>query len=181
MTNKLAPLAAFLSLCACGSSDGDVLYWKITSSSLAWGSSCSDQAAFRGSISAPNLANTFLTYRHSTDGKSAIAMDCTTTDPSSCKDMVPAMVFDLAGAVGTYTAPTTKSALGTSGCSLQAAQVWTFTEGSATIGGQVAITFSLVDNAAACSTYETALEAGSPNHQGAQGCVVTISFAGDRY
>jgi hypothetical protein len=108
-------------------------------------------------------------------------MDCTTTDPATCKDRVPPMVFDLAGPVGTYTAPTTKSALGTSGCSLQSAQVWTFTEGSTTISGQVAITFSLVDSTTACDTYESALEADSPDHKGAQGCVVTISFSGDRY
>jgi hypothetical protein len=169
-------LLACVALASCGS---DITYWKIESSSLSFGSECSDAPSFRSSVHSPGLSpNTYLTYRTSADGKTATAMDCTTTDPSSCKEQVPSMVFTFDGGTASYTAPAEKQALGLGKCNLQATQQWSFTPDGSTISGKVDILFDLVDDASACQTYEDSLKVSSPNGKGIKGCVVTLSFDG---
>ena len=169
-------LLACVTLTSCGS---DISYWKITSTSLVWGSECSDSASFRSSVQSPGLApNTYLTYKTSADGKTATAMDCTTTDPSSCKEQVPSMVFTFDGGTASYTAPVTKQPLDIGTCNLQSGQVWSFTPGGSTLTGKVDIAFDLVDDTTSCQTYEDSMKASSPNGKGIKGCVVTLTFDG---
>jgi len=178
MNRLLGTVVAAVVLAGCGS---DISYWKITKSEVAYGSECSDATSFRSGVQAPSMApNKYLTYRKDAGGKTATAMSCKTTDPSSCTERVPAMVFALSGDTGTYSDPATKQPLGTTKCQMQSVNTWSFTEKGSALDGKVDIVFDLVDDPTDCQAYEDLLKAGAPNKKGVKGCVVTLSYSGVR-
>lgn len=169
------PLAALLcALSGCGS---EVLYWKVFQSEKTFGEACSDLASFRDGIQPAALTvGAYLTYKRSGDGQRAIVMDCTTTSASSCREATPPMVFTFEGDTATWTPAPTKKTLVGSTCRMQVTERWSFTEQGDTLVGEVQQTFNLVDDLGACQLYEDSVRSESDNHQGIEGCEVTLAY-----
>lgn len=100
---RLLPLLALLAaaLTACDprapgplpEDEGKVTFWQIGEASLTF-SMCTNDAALRESFTgADALVGTFLAYRVEEGGETATALECTTTEPSSCGPPTPPLVF----------------------------------------------------------------------------------------
>jgi hypothetical protein len=162
-----------------GLSPNAIYFWQITSSTVEFGQ-CSDEMQFRAD--AQPLAftdNSYIIYKVSADGKTAVTQDCARLDSSTCKDAANPITFTIAGRELTFTRQG-KDPVGTTGCNLQQSETWTLTDsGKKTMTLDIANVLALVDSPPACDSVEADLKARSPNMLGIQGCVVTFKLAGN--
>jgi len=154
---------------------GKTMFWRVTSSSVAFGA-CSDDPEFRQGIQPIRFEpNTYLVYKIDPDGRKARLQSCQSFDPSSCVDHSSGLVFDVAG-TQLLLSRESKSPIGNQGCQLHVAQTWTLSDEGETLNTEVVDVLSLVDNRAACDSLEAQVKADSPNGQGLQGCVITFKI-----
>jgi hypothetical protein len=173
---------ALLLACSCGPRKGpvpgDTYFWQLDSSTVDWGTDCSDATDFRASATPVSFSsNTYIVYKVSKDGHQAISQTCTAIDSSTCTASDGGIVYDIAGTDLTFT-ETTKAPISTTGCSLQQDATWTLTDEITTMSLNIDNILSLVDNPTACASMETNLKNRSPNHAGVTGCVVTFALTG---
>jgi len=183
MPRLAASLAVVAALAGCGGgSDGlsanAVYFWQIASSTVEFGQ-CSDEAQFRMDTQPlPFTDNSYIIYKVSADGKTAVTQECARLDASTCKDSATPITFTIAGRELTFTRQT-KDPVGTTGCSLQQSETWTLTDSKRTMALDISNVLSLVDSPPACDSVEADLKARSPNMLGIQGCVVTFKLTGN--
>lgn len=183
MPRLLPPVVlALFTACGGGSSNGlapnAVYFWQITSSTVEFGQ-CSDKPEFR--MDAKPLAfsdNSYLIYRVSGDGKTAVTQDCTRLDASTCSSSATPITFNIAGRELTFTQES-KAPVGTTGCNLLQAETWTLADSGKAMTLDIANVLSLVDSPPACDSVEADLKMNSPNMLGVQGCVVTFKLTGN--
>ncbi|HEY1088232.1 MAG TPA: hypothetical protein VGE37_11075 [Archangium sp.] len=175
------PLLALL-LTACGQYTGPqpnaFSFWQVKTSTLEWGE-CSDAMDIRDTVAPIQLTdNTFIIYRVSDDGKTAVTQKCTTLDDRTCAPSDGGVVFDVVGRELTFTR-TTKDPVGNTGCSLQQTELWTLTDATRAMTLDVTNTLTLVDSRPGCDSVEADLKARSPNMLGVEGCVITNKLTGE--
>ncbi|MEW5739201.1 MAG: hypothetical protein AB1938_09770 [Myxococcota bacterium] len=177
-------LAVVPILVGCGGGSGSglspnaVYFWQITSSTVEFGQ-CSDDPTFR--MDAQPIAftdNSYIIYRVSQDGKTAVTQDCMRLDASTCAPSTNPITFNIAGRELTFTRES-KAPVGTTGCNLQQSETWTLTDSNKTMTLDIANVLSLVDSPPACDSVEADLKMQSPNMLGVQGCVVTFKLTGN--
>jgi hypothetical protein len=183
--SRLVVSASILALAGCGGSPSNALtpnavyFWQITSSTVEFGQ-CSDDASFR--MDAQPIAftdNSYLIYRVSQDGKTAVTQECARLDANTCKASANPITFTIAGRELTFTRQS-KAPIGMTGCNLQQSETWTLADkGNKTMTLDIANTLSLVDSPPACDAVEADLKMRSPNMLGVEGCVVTFKLTGN--
>ncbi len=181
MTSRRA-LIGLLLLLACGQYAGPqpnaTYFWQVKTSTVEFGA-CSDATDFRMGIDPlPVSDNTFLIYKVSADGKKAVSQSCTRLDTSTCADSDGGVVFDVAGRELTFV-ESSKTPVGTTGCSLQQTQTWTLTDATRAMTLDIANVLTLVDSQPGCDQVEKDLKARSPNGLGVEGCVITSKLTGE--
>lgn len=177
----LAATTCLLMLAGCPAPNGPVpnatYFWQIDTSTVEFGA-CSDAPDFRMDITAvPISDNTFLIYKVNADGKQAVTQSCSRLDVATCSPSDAGVVFDVAGRELTFT-ESQKTAIGTTGCSLQQTQTWTALDADRSITVDIANVLTLVDSQPACDKVEADLKARSPNGLGVEGCVITSKLTG---
>jgi hypothetical protein len=176
--------ASLVVLPACGAPDGplpDVAYfWKLGSFTLEFGQ-CSDEPAFRAAVSADaeKTENLYLIYRVASDGQTAVQLDCTALDPSSCVPSASNTVWAVSGRELSVTRER-KDPIGTTGCAQAQTLTWTLTDRGHTLDVEGSDVITLVDAPTACEAIDTNQKARSPNMLGFAGCVITKRFSGER-
>lgn len=182
MTSTRRLLAVPLVLLACGQYTGPqpnaTYFWQIKTSTVEFGA-CSDAQDFRDGVKPLEFTNnTFLIYKVSADGKTAATQTCERLDSSTCSPSDAGVVFDITGRELTFT-ESSKTAVGTTGCSLQQTLTWTLTDATRVMTLDIANVLTLVDSQPGCDAVEADLKARSPNMLGVQGCVITSKLTGD--
>lgn len=182
MLRRLA-LLSLLCLAACGSDDitpGETYFWKVTGSTVAFGA-CADEPDFRDSTQPlPYTEGTYLAYRISEDGKTAVAQQCTRLEASACTDGDSGIVFDIAGRELTWV-DESQQPIGSTACVLSQHTTWTLVDGVSTMTLEVANLLSLTGDEADCARVEADMKRRSPNGLGVEGCVVTFTLEGERW
>jgi hypothetical protein len=168
-------------LAGCGQYTGpqpDATYfWQMKTSELEFGA-CSDAADFRmGLDPLPITDNTFVIYKVSSDGKTAVTQKCERLDSRSCSPSDSGVTWDIVGRELTFTR-STKEPIGTTGCSLQQTETWTLTDATKAMTLDLVNVLTLVDSRPACDQVEADLKARSPNMLGVEGCVITNKLTG---
>lgn len=174
-------VVSMLLLAACGGSrepgplsseHGAVLFWEVSSlgSSVT---SCTDAPDYASATEPPALdENSYLIYRLSEDGTSALLQSCTETRASSCSD------GDLTFAVDGHTLTTSvgPSVVTTVGaCEIANTQAWTLTDEGNTAALTVATTFAFSGDANDCDAADDVLANGGTNGFGLSECEVTLT------
>lgn len=182
MTSARALFLVPLVLLACGQYSGPqanaTYFWQIKTSALEFGA-CSDAPDFRAGIDPLEFSdNTFLIYKVSADGKTAVSQSCTRLDSSTCTPSDAGVVFDIVGRELTFV-ESQKQPVGTTGCSIQQTLTWTLTDATRVMTLDINNVLSLVDSQPGCDAVEADLKARSPNMLGVQGCVITNKITGD--
>lgn len=176
------PIVALLLLAACPQYTGpqaDATYfWQLKTSELEF-NACSDATDFRAPLTPLELTdNTFLIYKVSGDGKRAVTQDCTRLDSQTCTTSDAGVVFDVAGRELTFTR-TTKTPVGTTGCTLQQTETWTLIDATRAMTLDLSNVLTLVDAPPACDRVEADLKARSPNLLGVEGCIIVNKITGE--
>lgn len=169
-------------LLACGQYTGPqpnaTYFWQVKTSTVEFGA-CSDAPDFRAGIEPLEFTdNTFLIYKVSADGKTAVTQSCTRLDSSTCSPSDAGVVFDITGRELTFT-ESAKAPIGTTGCSLQQTLTWTLTDATRVMTLDINNVLTLVDSQPGCDAVEVDLKARSPNMLGVEGCVITSKLTGD--
>lgn len=179
---RLLLFAAFCFAVSCGQYTGPqanaTYFWQIKTSTVEFGA-CSDAMDFRMGIDpVPISDNTFLIYKVSSDGKQAVTQSCSRLDSTTCTASDAGVVFDIAGKELTFT-ESSKSPIGTTGCSLQQTQTWTALDATRAITIDINNVLTLVDSQPGCDSVEADLKMRSPNGLGVEGCVITSKLTGE--
>ena len=171
---------------ACGSGSGPqpnaVYFWKLDSSTLAWGQ-CSDAPEFRSGVTPIEVKdNSFIVYRVSADGKSAQSQRCARLDSSTCSDDDAGVRFDVTGQELTFT-QTFADPIENANCALTQTQTWTLTDLKTTMTLDITNVLTLTPSGAAadagtCADVQQQLATRSPNMLGIEGCVITSNVKG---
>ena len=175
-------LSLFALLAGCGQYTGPqkeaTYFWQIKTSAIEFGA-CSDAPDFRsGPTALPFTDNTFVIYKVSSDGKTAVTQKCDRLDAKTCSPSDSKVVFDIAGRDLTFT-QSSKAPIGTTGCSLQQTETWTLTDATRQMTLNLVNVLTLVDSQPACDSVEADLKKRSPNMLGVEGCVITSKLTGD--
>lgn len=178
----MRPLAFALLLAGCGQYTGPqpnaTYFWQLKTSAIEFGA-CSDAPDFRmGLDPLPITDNTFLIYKVSADGKTAVTQKCDTLDSRTCSPSDSGVTFDITGRELTFTR-STKEPIGTTGCALQQTETWTLLDATRAMTLDLVNVLTLVDSPPACAQVEQDLKARSPNSLGVEGCVITNKLTGD--
>ena len=171
-----------LLLAGCGQYNGPqanaTYFWQIKTSTIEFGA-CSDATDFRMGLTAlPITDNTFVIYKVSADGKTAVTQKCDRLDSTTCSPSDSGVVFDVTGRELNFT-QSNKAPIGTTGCSLQQTETWTLTDATKLMTLDLVNVLTLVDSQPACDQVEADLKARSPNMMGVEGCVITSKLTGD--
>jgi hypothetical protein len=158
-------------------------FWQVKTSTIEFGA-CSDATDFRMNLTAlPITDNTFVIYKVSADGKTAVTQKCSALDSTTCSPSDSGVVFDVTGRELNFTQSTKDPILTTSGattgCSLQQTETWTLTDATRLMTLDLVNVLTLVDSQPACDQVEADLKARSPNMLGVEGCVITSKLTGD--
>jgi hypothetical protein len=161
-----------------GAEANKVYYWKVNSSEVAF-SQCTDDPTFREAITPVKFdTNSYFIYRVSADKGSAVMQNCSTFNPSSCKDAEPSVVMAIAANEYVYS-DESKDPIGTTGCNQVDSATWSAIDSGETLALTITHVLSLTDatqGSMACTNYNQAVINQSPNKTGLQGCVVTFSL-----
>lgn len=168
--------------CGGGTSSGlqpdAVYFWQIASSTVEFGQ-CSDETQFRADVQPLSFTdNSYIIYKVSKDGKTAVTQDCARLDATTCMPSASGITFAIVGRELTFTRES-KDPVGMTGCNLQQAETWTLTDNTRTMTMEISNVLSLVDSPPACESVENDLKSRSPNMLGVQGCVVTFKLTGN--
>ena len=177
MRLRLCALALILVGCPqyTGPQANATYFWQMKTSTIEFGA-CTDDADFREPLTPLMLTdNTFIIYKVSDDGKTAVSQKCDRLDSSSCAPSDGGVVFDVAGRELTFTR-SQKVPIGTTGCSLQQNETWTLTDATRAMTLDLVNVLTLVDSPPACDQVEADLKMRSPNGLGVEGCVITNSL-----
>lgn len=186
----VAVCAALPMLVACGPREpgpheaerGQIFYWQVTSSEVVAGDKCTDNESFRSDLEPEPLeANTFLMYRLSEDGRTAVAQTCTSTDADSCVDSETGIVFDVSGNELISDPPPAVRDVEGSSCDLEGDELWTVEDQGETMRFTLDVEFNLVGDPLVCADLERQAEADAPNGEGMNGCVVSMLVDGEFY
>ncbi len=152
---------------------GEVLFWRVTSSSVDF-NGCTDDAQFRDPLKPIAFdENTYLIFRVEPDGKKATALDCGSLSVSSCQPSASGVVFDIAGSELIFGRDQKSAITGTS-CMLSSAQSWVLSDQGTTLDLTITNVLSLTDAATECAQFDEQVKNQSPNRLGLQGCVVNF-------
>ena len=156
---------------------GEVFYWLVTSSDLTWGEECSDSESLREDVGPVEFEeNSYLIYEVSDDGTEAVAMDCTSTDASSCTESDLDIRFVIDGSTLKYQPEPDVKDIEGSDCDLEGTQTWTIEDQGETGTFALDVGFALIGDVDDCAAHQAALEAQSDNGKGLDGCVVTYDI-----
>lgn len=186
MKNARTLLFLLMACGACGSYDGPqpnaVYFWKLDSSTLAWGQ-CSDATDFRMGVDPLAVGDsTYVVYRVSADGKTATSQQCARLDSSTCTDLDGGVRYEIVGRELTFTQAFTQPIEGSS-CALAQTQTWTITDQTREMTLDISNVLTLEasgsgPDAGSCAEVDAQLAARSPNGLGVEGCVITSTIKG---
>lgn len=161
-----------------GPHPGEQVFWRITSSDVAFGQ-CTDHPEFIAELAPiPFDENTYFAYRVSKDGKTAVVLDCATRSPASCKDNDLGVEFQVSGHELFFSADHA-TAIDQTQCSLTASESWTLEDRGTTLDMRLGNVFGLQGDEADCAAVDASVAKASPNSLGIQGCVVTFILTGE--
>lgn len=161
-----------------GPTPGGTYFWQMLTSTVEFGA-CTDDPQFRETIKpVPISANSFVVYKVSADGKTAITQQCTRLDPRSCTDPETPNVYDIMGSELTRS-ESFKNPIEGSTCFLAQTVNETITEQGRSMTFDLVSILTLVDSPADCERVESGLKASSPNMLGVEGCVITRRLTGE--
>jgi hypothetical protein len=164
----------------CGSGDplapDAVAFWRFTASTVAY-ASCPDSPAFLESAPPLDALGTYLVYRISGDGASAVQQTCGSFDPASCTAAPTGLTWTVDAGV-LRTSQELKDAVGADGCSLVQDERWTMTVSGRALQVVISDALSLVGLGSACSAPDSSVRNQSSNRVGLDGCVVTYGLTG---
>jgi hypothetical protein len=153
-------------------------FWHVTSSTVSFGSMCSDDQTFRSMNAALTFAdNSYIVYTASADDKTAPLQTCTSLDASTCMPAASGVVFDVAGAELSYETQMT-TPTGSGKCDQLDTQVWLAEDMVQTLDLKISDTISLVDDDTTCAALQADAVAHSTNMEGYQGCTITFDIGG---
>lgn len=153
---------------------GEVFFWQVTASDVAFGDDCTDHPEFRDDVRPLEFEdNSFLLYELSEDGEEAITVSCTTTDADSCQDDEDPLVFAVDGNELVYD-PEPELRDSASACDLEVDELWTLIDAGETLEMTVDLTMARVGDPSVCAQEEATIAAQSPNEKAFEGCVVSM-------
>ncbi|MGQ0504350.1 MAG: hypothetical protein ACT4TC_03450 [Myxococcaceae bacterium] len=153
---------------------GEVLFWKVTSSTVGL-IGCTDDPQFRDPLKPITLdESTYLIVRIESNGAKATTLDCSTTEASSCVESASGIVFDVAGSELLFSRSYNKDITGTT-CKLHAEQAWVGQDKGTSLSLSVSNTLSLTDDPGECPQFELEVKRQSPNGLGLEGCQVRFN------
>ncbi len=154
-------------------------FWHVTSSTVSFGSMCSDDSTFRSMNAALMFAdNSYIVYTASADDKTAPLQTCTSLDATTCTPAASGVVFDVAGAEHSDETQMKTAIPGSGMCNQLDTQVWLAEDMVQTIDLKISDTISLVDDDVTCAAIQADAVAHSTNMEGYQGCTITFDIGG---
>jgi hypothetical protein len=158
-----------------------VVFWRISSSELAFGEMCSDSMSFRSQFAPLGFNDsTYLSYRVSTDGKSADSLTCESLEARSCQVTDGGIRYAVQGADLIGSRVLGAEVVGST-CRLTLDEMWVVSDFGPTTAVTIssALGLSQADGGgSACASVDESLRVNSPNRKGVVGCVLAYSLGG---
>lgn len=159
-----------------GFAPNEWLSWRIIEADVEF-SRCSDAPVWRDQFSAPDVSsgNQSVTVAIDPSGKEALLMSC--MGGSACAVAQPEVRFTVAGTELLH-GSNSRLEVSQSTCQVAVAEVIVIVDEGQTMSLQNALTFTLVEDDAACASFDANLRGQSANGAGIDGCVVTFNMKG---
>ncbi|MCO4746891.1 MAG: hypothetical protein KC912_18990 [Proteobacteria bacterium] len=151
---------------------GQVLFWSVTSLDLT-SDACTDDPEFAEATEPPVLEeNSFLMYRVSDDGATAVSMSCTETRASSCTE--GDLVFDVQGHELTLDRDG-GNVTSVGDCNVSALQQWSIVDAGESGTMAVDMSFPMTGDANDCGAAEDIIANGGTNGFGLADCSIQLT------
>ncbi len=178
-SSLLIALLALTSACGPrepGFAPHEQLSWRIESSEVTF-DHCSDADFWREPFAPPDVSTGafYISVAIDETGREALLMRC--NGFNACSVAQPEVRFTVAGTELVH-GSNSRLDIQNSSCKVAVAEGIVIVDEGATMTLQNSLTFTLVENDAACADFEANVRGQSPNGLGVNGCVVTVHMRG---
>lgn len=168
-------------LCACGPREAgfapnELLRWRIVEATASY-AQCSDAEVWRAQFAPPDVSRENFSVSVAVDGtgREAVLVNCVSA--SNCQSSEPEVRFTVAGTELIH-GGNQRVEIRDSPCQIAVAERIVIVDEGSTMSLHDVLTFTLVEDDAACAAFDAQLRSQSPNGLGADGCVVEIRMKG---
>ena len=154
---------------------GLVSFWEIVEADVTF-DQCTDSPTWRNTFPEPSdFLNAFISYRVSEDGRSAVRVQCTTTDPTTCSPVDPPEIFTVEGNVLTLETPPAFGVVAGIDCEQSIAGRWRLVDEGSDMQVEIVNVFELTGTATACDELNNVFVQLGTNQTGIRSCQIIVN------